>query len=102
MTTKQIRHLGLGISLLGFGILYYTGYWWPGIFYVLGISSGVTGILDKQPLKQFTGTAFFLISALLVTFNVHLGFLNSDAFWAGVLMVLGAFVILRSFFQKLG
>ena len=38
-----------GIWLIGFGILFATRAWWPGIMFVIGITAIIEGWLRRQP-----------------------------------------------------
>lgn len=44
-----------GIWLIGLGLLFYTGHWWPGIMFVIGASSIVQGLVEGRGWYAFQG-----------------------------------------------
>jgi hypothetical protein len=48
-----------GIFLIGLGVLLYTGWWWPGIMFVIGLSGGAELIFRGQTLRGIGTMAFF-------------------------------------------
>ena len=50
-----------GILLIGLGVLLFTGWWWPGIMFVVGLSSGA-GLIFRGKAAQGIGTLALLWS----------------------------------------
>ena len=50
-----------GILLIGLGALLFTGWWWPGIMFVVGLSSGA-GLIFRGKTAQGIGTVALLWS----------------------------------------
>lgn len=83
-----------GVFLIGFGVLYLTQWWWPGLMILLG----VTGLADivmsghwKDALKT---TAVFLIAAALLWGLVWTGIMWSILI-PGTLISVGIFLVYR-------
>lgn len=49
-----------GVFLVGLGMLFLTGWWWPGIMFVIAASIIAGTMAEGKPLSQATG-AFWLI-----------------------------------------
>lgn len=78
-----------GIWLIGLGILFYTGRWWPGIMFVIGASAIAEGFVEGRGWYALQG-GFWAIAIgvwALYHFNIAL-FLVA----LGVSMLLGALV----------
>jgi hypothetical protein len=60
---KEKKRMASGISggifLIGLGVLLYTGWWWPGIMFVIGLSGGAELIFRGQTLRGIGTLAFF-------------------------------------------
>ena len=70
MTTKtRAEQVSGGVFLIGLALLFMTGFWWPGILFVLGATAMARGISEGQELQSVSG-GIFLIGLGLV-------------FWAG-------------------
>lgn len=42
-----------GLWLIGLGVLFYTGLWWPGLMFVIGASSIVQGLVERKGWYAF-------------------------------------------------
>jgi hypothetical protein len=49
-----------GIMLIGIGILLFTGWWWPGIMVVVGLSAAADRFLQGRPLQAAAVLLLFL------------------------------------------
>jgi hypothetical protein len=73
---KKKNGLNAGILLIGIGVLAFTNFWWPGIMFVLGLSSLASGgILPAVWLIGIGTVAYF------------------NAWWPGMMFVVGAGII---------
>lgn len=43
------------IFMIGMGVLFYTGYWWPGIMFVIGTAAIVQGLVAGRGWYAFQG-----------------------------------------------
>lgn len=81
-----------GVFLIGLALLFLTGFWWPGIMFVIGASMIAKTIVQGRPLNHATG-AFWVIGIGLVfwlpgALNISFGNL-----WPLLLIVLGLFML---------
>ena len=96
---KQASGISGGIFLIGLGILMITGWWWPGIMVVIGLSGGAEQIFRGRTNSGIWTLVFFLGIALVFTLIQ-----NTDISWGiigpFVLIALGAIALVRVFFLK--
>ena len=55
MTAQQANAVTGAVWLLGLGVLIVTGWWWPGIMFLIGISSVVQGLVWGQGWYAWQG-----------------------------------------------
>jgi hypothetical protein len=48
-----------GIFLISLGVLLYTGWWWPGIMFAIGLSAGAELVFRGKTLRGIGTLAFF-------------------------------------------
>jgi hypothetical protein len=85
--------------LIGLGILFYTGWWWPGIMLVIGTALGVDKFLQGQ-VKEAIGLflLFLAIPAAVFIFSSHI--IPWTVFAPILLIGLGGLVIGRTFLNR--
>lgn len=83
-----------GIFLIGFGLLYLTGWWWPGLLILLAVT-GLADIIMSGNWKDAakTAVAFFIAGAALWAL-VWTGMMWSILI-PGTLIVAGIFLVYR-------
>jgi predicted phage tail protein len=87
---KEQAHAITGaVWLFGLAALFYTGRWWPGILFVIGISAIVEGVVEGKGWYAFQGGAWAIGIGIWALLNFHLWFLFV---MLGVSMLLGALV----------
>ena len=94
---QQASALSGGIFLIGLGVLIITGWWWPGIMLVIGLSGGSELIFRGQIAKGIGTIAFFM------AIPIGIAILQSAVIpWAIVgpliLIVLGAITLVKAFY----
>ncbi|UCC88850.1 MAG: hypothetical protein JSV81_05985 [Anaerolineales bacterium] len=62
---RKASGISFGLFLIGLGVLLFTGWWWPGIMVVLGLSSGAELIFRGQTARGIGSLAFFWGIALV-------------------------------------
>jgi len=96
---KQASGISLGIFLIGLGILLFTGWWWPGIMVVLGLSGGAELIFRGQTAKGIGTLAFFwgiaLIAIIVQAANVPWSIVGPL-----ILIGIGVIILVRIFFLR--
>jgi hypothetical protein len=55
-----------GIFLISLGVLFFTGWWWPGILIAIGLSSGAELIFRGKVLQGIGTLAFFFAIPLVI------------------------------------
>lgn len=74
-----------GLFLIGIAVLAMTGWWWPGILVVIGITSLAGSFLSGRPWLGLQGALWmFGIAALAIT----------NFWWPGILLLVGISAII--------
>jgi hypothetical protein len=88
-----------GIFLIGLGVLIITGWWWPGIMLVIGLSGGAEQIFRGRIASGIGTIAFFtaipVIWALVESTNLTWAIVGPF-----ILIALGAIILVRVFYLK--
>jgi hypothetical protein len=96
---KQASGISGGIFLIGLGILMLTGWWWPGILVVIGLSGGAEQIFRGRTNSGIWTLAIFLGLALAFTLIQ-----STDVTWGiigpFILIALGVIALVRVFYLK--
>jgi hypothetical protein len=96
---RKVSAISGGLFLIGLGVLIFTGWWWPGIMVILGLSSGAELIFRGRIPQGIGSLAFFWGIALVVVIvqatNVPWGIVGPL-----VLIGLGVIVLVRVFFLR--
>ncbi|MDX1302847.1 hypothetical protein [Photobacterium sp.] len=83
-----------GIFLIGFGLLYLTGWWWPGLLILLAVT-GLADIIMSGNWKDAAKTAVvFVIAGAALWALVWTGMMWSILI-PGTLIVAGIFLVYR-------
>jgi hypothetical protein len=84
-----------GLLLIGLGILFLTGWWWPGIMVVLGIAIGSGLVFRGRYLEGAVIAAIFFAIPLLTEADIPWGL-----FGPMVLIGVGAVVLVKAFYLR--
>ena len=94
---KRASSISGGIFLIGLGVLLFTGWWWPGIMLVIGLSGGAELIFRGQTARGIGTIAFF--SAFPIIWAIVQ---STDISWAIVgpfiLIALGVITLVKAFY----
>lgn len=63
------------IFLIGLGLLLITGWWFPGILFVIGASSMATALAKNHPWTSATGALWMFGLGLIFWLNLPWGFI---------------------------
>lgn len=74
--------------LFGIAALFYTGFWWPGILFVVGVSSIIEGLVRGQGWYAFQGGLWAIGIGVWAIFDFRL---------AVLFVLLGCSVLLSGF-----
>jgi hypothetical protein len=64
-----------GIWLIGFGVLFATGHWWPGILFLVGITTIVQSWLRGHPLYAMHGGFWVIFIGIWAAFRFNMALL---------------------------
>ncbi len=88
-----------GIFLICLGILLLTGWWWPGIMFAIGLSSGAELIFRGKVMRGIGSLAFFCAIPIVVWIVQAV-----DIPWAIVgpmiLIGIGVITLVKAFFLR--
>lgn len=62
------------VFLIGFGLLFITGWWWPGMLFVIAASTIARAMTSGQDWKSATGALWLIGIGLIFMFNLSWGF----------------------------
>jgi len=86
---KEQAHAITGaVWLFGLAALFYTGLWWPGIMFVIGISAIIEGLIAGQKWYALQGGAWMIGIGLWALLDFQLWFLFVVL---GISTLVGAF-----------
>jgi hypothetical protein len=88
-----------GIFLIGLGILLATGWWWPGIMVVIGLSSGAALIFRGKTWRGIGSLAFFCGIAVFVEI-VRRTDVDGVVIAAMILVGIGVIILLKALFFR--
>src|SRR5262249_21218080 len=78
-----------GIWMIGLGVLFYTGMWWPGIMFVIGASAIVEGLVEGRGWYSFQGGLWAIAIGVWALFHFSIAIFFVAL---GASMILGALV----------
>ncbi len=88
LSREQAHAISGAVWLFGLAALFYTGRWWPGIMFVIGVSAIVEGLIEGQGWYAFQGGAWAFGIGFWALMHFQLWFL---LVLLGVSMLVGAF-----------
>jgi hypothetical protein len=81
-----------GLFLIGLALLFFTGYWWPGIMFVIGVAMLGRTYAEGKPLTSNGGALVVIaIGALFALGDVFS--VVSINWWPLLLIGLGAYLL---------
>ncbi len=84
-----------GLFLIGLGVIFLTGWWWPGIMVAIGIAA-VGSLVFRGKYAEAVGPALIFFGIpLIVESNVPW-----DLFWPMILIGLGVIVLVKNFYLR--
>ncbi len=69
-----------GVFMIGLAILFMTGFWWPGIMFVIGASAMARGVAEGQAWYTVPGGLWMIGIGLVFAFNFS---------WPMILILIG-------------
>jgi hypothetical protein len=86
-----------GLFLISLGILIMTGWWWPGIMFAIGLSSGAE-LIFRGRVARGIGTLVFFSAIPIVVWIVQEVRIPWTLIGPMILIGLGVIVLVRAFF----
>ena len=100
---KELRRkadaITVGILLIGLGVLLFTGWWWPGIMFVVGLSSGA-GLIFRGKTAQGVGTLALLWSIPIGIWIIQEAEIPWLLVGPMILIGVGVIVLVKAFFLR--
>jgi hypothetical protein len=75
LSKDQAHAIEGAVWLFGLAALFYTGRWWPGIMFVIGLSAVIEGLTQGQGWYAFQGGAWAFGIGVWALMNFQLWFL---------------------------
>ena len=72
LTHDQAHAITGAAWLFGLAALFYTGWWWPGIMIIIGISALIEGIANRTFWAALQGSVWLFGIAIWATFHYSL------------------------------
>lgn len=69
---KRSDQVAGGVFLIGLALLFYFGYWWPGILFVIGASSMARGVAEGRDWYSVPGGLWMIGLGLVFAFGFSL------------------------------
>jgi hypothetical protein len=89
---QHADQVGGGVFLVGMGLLFFTGFWWPGIMFVIGASIISSTIAKGKPWQTATG-AFAVIGIGLLFWLPSVFSFNLSTLMPVALIGIGLFML---------
>lgn len=96
---KQASAVSGGIFLISLGILIFTGWWWPGIMFAIGLSSGAELVFRGKTSKGI-GTLIFFCAIPLVVWIVNETAIPWSIVGPMILVGLGVITLVKAFYLR--
>lgn len=88
--SKRADEISLGVWMVGLGLLFFTGYWWPGILFVAAAGTAVHSVVD--------GRGWYALQGSLWLVGLGLWFASGAKVWI-LFVILGVSAILTGLFR---
>jgi hypothetical protein len=89
----------IGIFLIGLGVLLATGWWWPGIMVILGLSSGA-GLIFRGKIPAGIGSLVFFVGIGLAVEIIRATDISGVLVGGIILIGIGVIVVAKALFFR--
>lgn len=96
---KRASAVSGGIFLIGLGVLVFTNWWWPGIMFVIGLSSGGE-LIFRGKIWRGIGTIAFFSAIPFIVWVVQETEIPWSIVGPLVLISLGVITLVKVFYLK--
>ncbi len=94
-SAEKSSQIGTGVLFLGLGMLFLTGWWWPGVMFVLAASMLARALAAGEPWQSATGALWLFGIGILFGLPGLIGDI-AGAFWGllpVILIAIGLFML---------
>lgn len=95
VSKKKAQSLAFALFLIGIGVLFFVGTWWPGIALVIGLPLAIKHYLLGKHWDMVISLFVFIGIFVTVQFQIEWDFLLPVLFILG-----GLYIFLKEFFMK--
>jgi hypothetical protein len=88
-----------GIFLISLGVLLYTGWWWPGIMFAIGLSGGVQ-LIFRGKIARGIGTLVFFCAIPIAIWLIQETRIPWSLVGPLVLIGVGVIVLVKALFLR--
>lgn len=88
-----------GIFLISLGVLLWTGWWWPGIMFAIGLSSGAELVFRGKTARGI-GSLIFFCSIPIVVWVIQATQIPWALVGPMILIGIGVIILVRVFFLR--
>ena len=89
LSKEQAHAIEGAVWLFGLAALFYTGRWWPGIMFVIGVSAVVEGLTQGRGWYAFQGGVWSIAIGVWALFHFQIAVLFVAI---GASMIVGALI----------
>lgn len=82
-----------GVFLIGLAILFFSGYWWPGIMFVIGIAMLARTYSEGKPLTSNGGAWVTIAIGVVFALGNVFQLLGDVPWWPLILIALGLYLL---------
>ncbi len=93
---RQSSAVSGGIFLIGLGVLIITGWWWPGIMFVIGLSAGGE-LIFRGHIWRGIGTILFFSAIPIAVWIIQEARVPWEIVGPLVLVGIGVIILARAF-----
>lgn len=88
-----------GIFLISLGVLVYTGWWWPGIMFAIGLSAGAEQVFRGRIMRGI-GTLAFFCAIPIAIWIINETEIPWTLIGPLILIGIGVIILVKAFFLR--
>jgi uncharacterized membrane protein len=93
VSKERADQISGGVFLIGLAILFMTGFWWPGIMFVIGASAMARGVAEGRAWYAVPGGLWMIGLGLVFLFNFS---------WPMILILIGVSMLFGDAWRRRG
>jgi hypothetical protein len=96
---RRASSISGGLFLISLGVLVFTGWWWPGIMFAIGLSAGAELIFRGKTLRGI-GTLAFFCAIPIAVWIIQEARIPWSLVGPLVLIGIGVIVLVKAFYLR--